>query len=133
MVDLKKREQGLLEEDRFGWINLSAMSILLSLETEAGEVGVAWRHLLSAVSLQEPRLQQRMRMDIFRQQPLTCLLALYFRNLARETATVDLTEEEEGEQTLSRRPRPPRDGQRHGGTEGRIEVLYSKKYFYSKK
>ena len=58
----------------FGWISLSAMSVLLSLETE------------------EPRLPQQRRMDIFRQQLLTCLLALYSRHLAGETATFNLTE-----------------------------------------
>ena len=50
------------------------MSVLLSLETE------------------EPRLPQQRRMDIFRQQLLTCLLALYSRHLAGETATFNLTE-----------------------------------------
>ena len=69
------------------------MRVLLSLETE-GEVGVAWRDLLSAMSLLKPSLRQRMWMGSFRQQPLTSLLALYCRQLARETATVDLTEKE---------------------------------------
>ena len=58
-------------------------------------MGVALRDVLSFVFLQKPRLRQRMRMDSFRQQLLTSLLALYCRHLARETATVDLIEEEE--------------------------------------
>ena len=58
-------------------------------------MGVAWRDLLSAMSLQKPSLRQRMWMGSFRQQPLTSLLALYCRQLARETATVDLIEEKE--------------------------------------
>ena len=55
---------------------------------------MAWRDLLSAMSLQKPSLRQRMWMGSFWQQPLTSLLALYCRQLARETATVDLTEKE---------------------------------------
>ena len=65
------------------------------LSLEVGEVGVALRDVLSFVFLQKPRLRQRMRMDSFRQQLLTSLLALYCRHLARETATVDLIGEEE--------------------------------------
>ena len=36
-----------------------------------------------------------MRTDSFRQQLLTSLIALFCRYLARETHTIDLTEEEE--------------------------------------
>ena len=38
-------------------------------------MGVAWRDLLSAMSLLKPSLRQRMWMGSFRQQPLTSLLS----------------------------------------------------------
>jgi len=69
------------QDDRFGWISLHALSILLTIETEAGDGSVAWRDLLSAVAIQEPRLRARINMDKFRAELLSAVLAQYTRHL----------------------------------------------------
>ena len=86
---------------RFGWISLVALLVLISLETEVGEGregSVAWRDLLSAVAMQEPRLKQQIDVDSFRLSLLTAVLNLYTKKLAREgEPSLHLTESSENE------------------------------------
>jgi len=88
-------------EDRLGWISLIALLVLISLETEVGEGregSVAWRDLLSAVAMQEPRLRQQIAVDSFRHSLLTAVLSLYTKKLARESEpSLLLTESSENE------------------------------------
>lgn len=88
-------------EDRLGWISLVALLVLISLETEVGEGregSVAWRDLLSAVAMQEPRLRQQIAVDSFRHSLLTAVLNLYTKKLARESEpSLRLTESSENE------------------------------------
>ena len=73
---------------RLGWISLVALLVLISLETETGEGregSVAWRDLLSAVAMQEPRLRQQIAVDSFRHSLITAVLNLYTKKLARES------------------------------------------------
>jgi len=71
------------------------------LETEVGEGregSVAWRDLLSAVAMQEPRLKQQIAVDSFRHSLLTAVLNLYTKKLARESdPSLHLTESSENE------------------------------------
>ena len=45
---------------------------------------MAWRDVLSAVAMQEPRLRQRIRVDTFRTALVAAVVGLYARQLARE-------------------------------------------------
>jgi len=78
-------DSAFIEEssDKFAWISLQSLLILMVYGLRTGEVTdssyhtVAWRDLLSAVSLQEPRLKNFIKMENFKTQLLKKIVALF--------------------------------------------------------
>jgi len=86
-------------EDRFAWLSVHALFILMGCGPSVGDGGaesyqtVAWRDLLSAVALQEPRLRNHMQMDQFKKVLLGKIMTLYIefldKNLESSTMVMD--------------------------------------------
>jgi len=74
-------------EERFAWLSVHALFILMGCGPSVGDGGaesyqtVAWRDLLSAVALQEPRLRNHMKIDQFKKILLGKIITLYIEFL----------------------------------------------------
>jgi len=94
--------------DRFRWVSLHSLFVLMScgpgLEDGVGNCyqTVAWRDILSAVALQEPRLRNHIKMETFKTKLLEKVLALYVRSVDKNLEVtssegkIDLTDRESG-------------------------------------
>jgi len=94
--------------DRFRWVSLHSLFVLMScgpgLDDGVGNCyqAVAWRDILSAVALQEPRLRNHIKMETFKTELLEKVLALYIQSLDKDLEVspsegrVDLTDRESG-------------------------------------
>jgi len=95
--------------DRFAWLSLHSLFVLMGCGPGLGEgVGncyqtVAWRDLLSAVALQEPRLRNHIKMETFKTVLLETVMDLYIKFIERDpesgastSGDVDLMDSESG-------------------------------------
>eukprot|EP00090_Calanus_glacialis_P001061 TRINITY_DN10756_c0_g1_i1.p1 TRINITY_DN10756_c0_g1~~TRINITY_DN10756_c0_g1_i1.p1 ORF type:complete len:1638 (-),score=635.61 TRINITY_DN10756_c0_g1_i1:838-5751(-) len=95
--------------DRFAWLSLHSLFVLMGCGPGLGEgVGncyqtVAWRDLLSAVALQEPRLRNHIKMETFKTVLLEKVMDLYIQFIendseagASTSGNIDLIDSESG-------------------------------------
>jgi len=94
--------------DRFRWVSLYSLFVLMScgpgLDDGVGNCyqTVAWRDILSAVALQEPRLRNHIKMETFKKELLEKVLALYVQSVDKDLEVspsegkIDLTDRESG-------------------------------------
>ena len=55
---------------------------------------MAWRDVLSAVAMQEPRLRQRIRVDTFRTELVAAVVGLYVRQVSKGAGADESSEAE---------------------------------------
>eukprot|EP00092_Neocalanus_flemingeri_P001505 GFUD01001606.1.p1 GENE.GFUD01001606.1~~GFUD01001606.1.p1 ORF type:complete len:1654 (-),score=563.80 GFUD01001606.1:789-5750(-) len=83
--------------DRFAWLSLHSLFVLMGCGPSMGEGGgdsyqtVAWRDLLSAVALQEPRLRNHIKMDNFKTILMEKVTELYIQFIEKDTEVVGAT------------------------------------------
>jgi len=83
--------------DRFGWLSVHALYVLMGIGPGLEEgVGncyqtVAWRDLLSAVALQEPRLRNHIKMESFKNNLLEKVMDLYLQSIDVDSEKVGPT------------------------------------------
>ena len=83
---------------------------------------MAWRDVLSAVAMQEPRLRQRIRVDTFRTELVAAVVGLYVRQVAKGAGVEESSEAEANDTDPAEEPRQEEGRPRQEEARGCLEL-----------